>query len=89
MKATFVNATKIYQIKVKISEAKDCALCLGNISKDFTIEKSKKQDSNNFFSVNFNPINTNNILDINKYLMKGTWCKTMFESIYWIINWHS
>ena len=72
MKATFVNATKIYQIKVKISETKDYALCLGNISKDFTIEKSKKQDSNNFFSVDFNPIDTNNILDINKYLMEGT-----------------
>ena len=72
MKATFVNATKIYQIKVKISETKDYALCLGNISKDFTIEKSKKQDSNNFFSFDFNPIDTNNILDINKYLMKGT-----------------
>ena len=25
-----------------------------------------------FFSVDFNPIDTNNILDINKYLTKGT-----------------
>ena len=25
-----------------------------------------------FFSVNFNPIDTNNILDIHKYFMKGT-----------------
>ena len=27
------------------------------------------------FSVDFNLIDTNDILDINKYLMKGTWCK--------------
>ena len=30
-----------------------------------------------FFSVNFNPIDTNKILDIYKYLMKGTWYKIM------------
>ena len=30
-----VNATKVYQHKVKISEIKDYALCLGNTSKDF------------------------------------------------------
>ena len=33
----------------------------------------------NFFSVNFNPIDTNNILDIHKYLMKRTWYKIMCE----------
>ena len=33
----FVNATKIYQYKAKDSEIKNYALCLGNISKDFTI----------------------------------------------------
>ena len=38
-----------------------------------------------FFSVDFNPIDTNNILDINKYLTKGTWYKIMFE----LINWYS
>ena len=35
----FVNATKIYQFKVKDSEMKDYALCLDNISKDVTINK--------------------------------------------------
>ena len=29
----------------------------------------------NFLSVDFNPIGTNNILDIHKYLMKRTWYK--------------
>ena len=37
----FVNATKIYQFKAKYSEIKDDALCLGNISKDFTISNMK------------------------------------------------
>ena len=41
----FVNATKIYQFKAKISEIEDYALCFGNISKDFTIDNMKnKQD---------------------------------------------
>ena len=35
----FVNATKIYQFKAKNSEIKVYALCLGNISKDFAIDK--------------------------------------------------
>ena len=38
----FVNATKIYQFKAKDSEIKDFTLCLGNISKDFTINNMKK-----------------------------------------------
>ena len=38
----FVNATKMYQFKVKTSEIKDYTLCLGNISRDFTIKNMKK-----------------------------------------------
>ena len=41
----FVNATKIYQLKVKDSEIKDYTLCLDNISKDFTINNMKKAGS--------------------------------------------
>ena len=40
----FVNAKKVYQFKAKKSEIKDYALCLGNVSKDFTINNIKKQD---------------------------------------------
>ena len=39
-----VNATKVYQLKAKNSKIKDYALCLGNVSKDFTINNIKKQD---------------------------------------------
>ena len=38
----FVNTTKIHQSKAKDSEIKDYTLCSGNISKDFTINKIKK-----------------------------------------------
>ena len=39
---SFVNAAKVYHFKAKNSKIKDYALCLGNISKDFTINKIKK-----------------------------------------------
>ena len=38
----FVNATKKYQFNIKNSKIKDFALCIGNISKDFTINNMKK-----------------------------------------------
>ena len=48
----FVNDTKIYQFKAKESEIKYYTLCLGNTSKDFTInnmKKSKIKRKCNFF----------------------------------------
>ena len=71
----FVNATQVYQFKAKDSEIKDYALCLGNISKDFTINNMTKTELKGvvkFFSVDFNPIDTNDTNDIHKYLMKRT-----------------
>ena len=65
-----------YQFKTKDSEIKDYALCLGNISKDFTIINMKKKTGLKgvikFFSVDFNPTDTNDILDIHKNLTKRT-----------------
>ena len=58
----FVNATKIYQSKGKDLGIKPYPLCLGNISKYFTINIMKKtglKGSVNFFSVNDRPINAN------------------------------
>ena len=40
----FVNATKIFRFNAKDSEIKPYPLCLGNISKDFTIDIMKNQD---------------------------------------------
>ena len=46
-----------------------------------------------FFSIDFNPIYNNDILDDHKYLMGETWYKIMSELIgkyiYWIMNWNS
>ena len=70
-----VNDTKVYQFKEKDSEIKDYALCLGIISQDFTINDMTKTGLKGvvkFFSVDFNPIDTNDILDIHRYLMKRT-----------------
>ena len=39
----FVNAITLHQVKAKNSEMEDYALCLGNISKDFTIHNMKKK----------------------------------------------
>ena len=43
----FVDATKIFQFKAKDSEIKKYSLCLGNISKDFTIGNMKKKKKKN------------------------------------------
>ena len=90
-----VNATKTYQFKANKIETKDYTLCLGNISNDFAINNMKKtglKGSVKLFSADFNPIDTSDILDIHKYLMKGTLYKIMFElnkkNVYGIINWH-
>ena len=49
----FVNTRKIYQFKTKISEIKYYTLCLGNISKDFTINNMKKNCSRRSCKIRF------------------------------------
>ena len=59
-------------------------LCLGNISKDFTINNMKKAGLKGvakLFSVDFNPADGNDIFDIHKYLMVRTRCKIKFGLI--------
>ena len=58
----------------QVSEVKYFALCLGNISKDFIINNMKKTRLKGraiFFSVDLNSIDTNDILNIPRYLMRG------------------
>ena len=69
----FINALKIYQFKSKESEIKYYTLCLGNISKDFTINnmnKARLKRNKRFLSIDFYPIDTNDTSDIHKYLIK-------------------
>ena len=71
----FVNAAKIYQFKAKDSEIKTYTLCLGNISKDFTVDNMKKTGLKGVvkvFPINCNVIDTKDILDIHRSLIKET-----------------
>ena len=72
---SFLFVTEVYQFKIN-SEIKNFTLCLGNISKDFTINNLKNKtglkEVVNFFYLDFNSIDTDKILDIHKYLMKRT-----------------
>ena len=69
----FVNGTEIVKFKAKDSEIKAYSLCLGNISKDFSVDNMKKTGLNGYvydFSVDYDAIAVADILDIHKYLMK-------------------
>ena len=69
-------------------------MCLGNISKDFTIDNSKKKKTGlkervNFFPADYRSLNTNEILDIYKHLMKELIFKYFMELMWnnvWIIK---
>ena len=69
----FVNGTKIYKFKAKDSEIVPTPLCLGNISKDFSVDNMKKTGLNVYvygFSVDYDAIAVDDILGIRKYFMK-------------------
>ena len=69
----FVNGTEMYKFKAKDSEIVTTSLCLGNISKDFSVDNMKKTGLNGYvydFSVDYDAIAVDDILDIHKYLMK-------------------
>ena len=69
----FVNGTEIYEFKAKDSEIVATPLCLGNISKDWLVDKMKKTRLNGYvydFSVDYDAIAVDDILDIHKDLMK-------------------
>ena len=69
----FVNGTEIIKFKAKDSEIVASPLCLGNISKDWSVDNMKKTGFNGYvydFSVDYDAIAVNDIKDIHKYLMK-------------------
>ena len=68
-----VNGTEIYRFKAKDSEIIASPLCLGNISKDWSLDNMKKTGLNGYvydFSVDYDAIAVDDIKDIHKYLMK-------------------
>ena len=69
----FVNGTEIYKFKAKDSEILVGPICLGNISKDWSVDNMKRTGFIGYvydFSVDYDPIAVDNNKDIHKYLMK-------------------
>ena len=69
----FVNGTETYKFKAKDSKIVASPLCLGNISKDWSVDNMKRSGFTGYvydFSVGYIDIEVNNIRDIHKYLMK-------------------
>ena len=68
-----LSAEKMYSIKEKDSEIVATPLFLGNISKDWIVDKMKKTEFNGYvydFSVDYDAIAVDDILDVHDYLMK-------------------
>ena len=68
----FVNGTEIHKFKAKDSKIVAIPLCLGNISKDWSVDNMKKTGFNRYFydfSVDYDDTDVDDIKDIHKYLM--------------------
>ena len=64
---------KIMKFKAKDSEIVANPLCLGNISKDWSIDNMKKDGFNGYvydFTADYDSVDAEDIKDIHKYLMK-------------------
>ena len=69
----FLNGAENHKFKAKDSEIVATPLCLGNISKDWSVDNMKKTGFNGYvydFSVDYDAIAVDDILDIHKCLMK-------------------
>ena len=69
----FVNDTEIIKFKAKDSEIGATPLCLGNISKDWSVDDMKKTGLNGYvndFSVDYDANAVDEKLDIPNYLIK-------------------
>ena len=69
----FVNDTEIYKFKAKDSEILVGPICLGNISKDWSVDNMKKNGFTGYvydFSIDYETIAVDDIKNIHKYLME-------------------
>ena len=69
----FVNSTEICKFKAKNYEIVATPICLGNISKDWSVDNMKKTEFNGYvydFSVDYDATDVDDILGIHKHLMK-------------------
>ena len=69
----FFNGTEIYKFRAKDSEIVPSPLCLGYISKNWSVDNIKKTGFTGYvydFTVDYNAVTVDDIKDIHKYLMK-------------------
>ena len=69
----FVNGADIYKFKAKDSEISVGPICLGNISKDWSVDNMKRTGFSDYvydFSIDYDSISVNDIKNIHKYLMR-------------------
>ena len=69
----FFDGIEIYKFKAKDFEIVATPLCLGNISKDWSVDNMKKTGFNGYvydFSVDYDATDVDDIKNIHKYLMK-------------------
>ena len=69
----FVYGKEIHKFTAKDSKINPYELCLGNISKDWSVDSMKKTSLNGYFydfSVDYDAISVSDIIDIHKYLME-------------------
>ena len=80
----FVNGTEMIKFKAKSSELTSTILCLGNISKYFSVSNMKKTGLYGTvyeFNVDYGDISVDNISNIHKYLTKNTTQYKMFKFV--------
>ena len=69
----FANGKEIYKFKAKDSEISMVPICLGNISKDWSVDNMKRTGFTGYvydFSVDYCITSVDDIEDIHKYVMK-------------------
>ena len=69
----FLNGTEIHKFKAKDSDIVATPLCLGNTSKDWSVDNMKRAGFNGYaydFSVDYDAIAVDDVLGIYKYLIK-------------------
>ena len=69
----FVNGSETIKFKAKDSKILTTPLCIGNISKELSLDNMKRTGFNGCiydFSVDYDAIAVDDMFDIRKYLMK-------------------
>ena len=75
----------MHKYKVKVSEIVATLLCLGNVSKYWSVDNIKKTGLNGYvydFSVDYDDTVVGDILDIYNYFMKQMTCLDLLKCVF-------